>query len=1069
MNYSRQITRLLMLLNLTVDLFSGPTSSVLARGMEPDTPSALFAELQLIPNIETVGVAVSGINLPSVANLMYRQAGAADWQMGHPLMRIDDGRLIGSLFSLSPSTTYEVKAQDGSTVISGTVSTQAEEPSFTPKAILYVDDDAPFGGNGSATQPFKTIQEGVNHASPGTQVLVRDGIYFENVTFPASGTAGNWIQVKAEGSGAILDGSATFRGAIWKPFYGRKNLWYTDIGMPTDYLARDQKRYYLYDNLVGIIQSSGHNRISINEGWYMPPYSSRLYVRSIDNPANHTWQAARLNHGFDAIGRDWIWIEGFEIRFYGKQSGCGVCTVNASHVVIRRNRIHNVQRGVSVEWTGSENQGNDSRIEENEIFDPKTGDWPWNAVKGTSMESTGIVVRGHRGAIVKDNNIHHHFNGIYTGSSAALENSQLAFDVDIYDNQIHDIADDALEPEGACINHRFRNNKIDSSFVGVSLAPVTQGPTWVIRSLITNYTGRAIKWDRKTDGRVLIYHNTMWTTAIKPNAMDLISTASNAILRNNLSSNNAYAINEVPKGSRGNDWDYNNWYTTQLAGTPPFKWESVAYNTIPDLCKASRLECHSLELNPGLVNPAGGDFSLSPSSPIIDRGFWLPGINDGFSGIAPDLGAIELGTSSNPVVLASARQIQDIPAVDTVGFIVTFSEDVSGVDTTTPFSDFILTTTAGLTGSSIQSVTPISGKSFEVSILTGTGTGTIRLDIVDDDSIKDNEGFPLGGNGTGNGTFTSGEIHSIEQNPPIATRIIRMDTNPTTADVIRFSVSFSEPVRGVDQTDFKLTMSGNFINTGILSIETGASANLFTVSVNAGTGSGSIRLDLADDDSIMDQSGQPLGGPGAGNGSFVKGEAYTKTIRQLQSVTYRSNGGSDGWILENSEDGSAGGTLNLDAATLSIGDDQLDRQFRGLLSFPTGYLPDNAVILSAILSITRQGLAGTDPFTTHGNISVDIKSGGFSPGPVQAADFQASANMDNTGIILNNPVDGIYWVLLDPASYGFISRTSATQFRIQFELDDNDDRNADYIKFFSGDYEDRLAARPRLTIEYYVP
>ncbi len=1069
MKFSHQIQSLLILINLAASLLWGSSSTVQARGIESEIHTATFTEIQLIPNIETVGVAVSGANLPSVANLMYRQSGATDWQMAHPLMRIDDGRLMGSLFGLSPETTYEVKAQDGSTVISSTTTTQAEGLSFTPKAILYVDDDAPAGGNGSTTQPFKTIQEGVNHATPGTQVLVRDGVYFENVTFPVSGTAGNYIQVKAESNGTILDGSANFSGAIWKSYYSRKNLWYTDIGMPTDYLARDQKRYYLYDSLVGIIQSLGHNRTSINEGWYMAPYSSRLYVRSFDNPANHTWQAARLNHGFDATGRDWLWIEGFEIRFYGKQSGCGVCMLNTSHVVIRKNRIHNVPRGVSIEWTGSGNQGNDTRIEENEIHDLKAGDWPWNAVKGTTMESTGIIVRGHIGAIVKDNDIHHYFNGIYTGSSAALENSQLAFDVDVYNNQLHDIGDDALEPEGACINHRFRNNRIDSSFVGVSLAPITQGPTWVIRSLITNYTGRAIKWDRKTDGRVLIYHNTLWTTVAKPNAMDLISTAANAILRNNLSTNNAYAINEVPRGSRGNDWDYNNWYTTQLAGTPPFKWESVNYNTISDLCKATKLECHSHASDPGLVNPRGGDFSLSPSSPNVDRGFWLPGINDGFAGKAPDLGAIESGTSSYPVVLASMREVQSNPIPDTVGFVVTFSEDVSGLDPAPPFSDFKLTTTEGLVGSSIQSVTPISGKSFGVSILSGTGTGTIRLDIVDDDSIKDIDGNPLGGVGTGNGAFNAGEIQSIDQNPPIATRIIRMDPNPTTANNVRFSVSFSEPVRGVDQADFKLTTSGDLINLGILSIESSGTANVFTVTVNAGAGSGSIRLDLTDDDSIIDNSGRPLGGPGAGNGSFVKGEAYTKTIRQLESVTYRSNGGSDGWILENSEDGNAGGTLNLDAATFSLGDDQLDRQFRGILSFPTAYLPDDTVILSAILSITRQGLAGTDPFTTHGNISVDIKSGGFSSGPVQAADFQASANMDNAGIIQNNPVDLVYWVLLEPASYGFISRTGATQFRLQFELDDNDDLNADYLKFYSGDYEDRLAARPRLMIEYYVP
>jgi len=70
---------------------------------------------------------------------------------------------------------------------------------------LYVSARAPAGGDGSAAAPFRTIQEGVNHATPGTQVLVTDGVYHETVTFPASGSPGQWIQVKAQGAGAILE------------------------------------------------------------------------------------------------------------------------------------------------------------------------------------------------------------------------------------------------------------------------------------------------------------------------------------------------------------------------------------------------------------------------------------------------------------------------------------------------------------------------------------------------------------------------------------------------------------------------------------------------------------------------------------------------------------------------------------------------------------------------------------------------------------------------------------------------------------------------------------------------
>jgi hypothetical protein len=80
-----------------------------------------------------------------------------------------------------------------------------------------------------------------------------------------------------------------------------------------------------------------------------------------------------------------------------------------------------------------------------------------------TMESTAIILRGHIGAIVRGNVIHHFFNGIYTGSSAALDNPAVAFDADIYNNRIYAIKDDAIEPEGTCVNHRFRNNMIDST------------------------------------------------------------------------------------------------------------------------------------------------------------------------------------------------------------------------------------------------------------------------------------------------------------------------------------------------------------------------------------------------------------------------------------------------------------------------------------------------------------------------------------------------------------------------------------------------------------------------------
>ncbi len=478
-----------------------------------------FSQLNLYPNIETAGVVVSGVDLPKTAQLQYRQSGESNWRVGHALMRIDDGRLVGSLFGLSPSTSYEVKVLDGAIEILGTFITQPDEFQFTPSSVLHVDDSAQPGGDGSLLAPFMTIQEAVNHASAGTQVLVANGIYHEAVTFPASGTAGNWIQVKAEGSGAILDGSKSPSSDVWKPYESRAHIWFTKIDRGIKYLGRDQQRFYQYDTLNGLIEGSGHNKVSMKEGWYYDPVNARLYIRIQQDPIDYSWQIPEYNGAFNVDGRDWIWIEGFEMRFYGTEFGCGACLNNASHIVVRKNKIHNLQNGVFVSWTGGEDRGNDTRIEYNEFYDPPLNEWPWNAVKGTAMEATAIVLRGHIGTIVRGNHIHNYFNGIYTSSSAELNNPGVAFDVDIYNNNIHHIADDALEPEGTCVNHRFRNNTIDSMLVGISLAPVTMGPVWVIRSTFSNFAGRSIKWDRNSDGWVLIYHNTSWTNQANPNLM----------------------------------------------------------------------------------------------------------------------------------------------------------------------------------------------------------------------------------------------------------------------------------------------------------------------------------------------------------------------------------------------------------------------------------------------------------------------------------------------------------------------------------------------------------------------
>jgi Tol biopolymer transport system component len=427
---------------------------------------------------------------------------------------------------------------------------------------------------------------------------------------------------------------------------------------------------------------------------------------------------------------------------------------------------------------------------------------------------------------------------------------------------------------------------------------------------------------------------------------------------------------------------------------------------------------------------------------------------------------------SNPTVTSIVRTDSSPTAAAEVRFTVTFSEGVYPVKP----GVFVLSTTGSISGASVTAISPREDEykteaTYTVTVNTGTGDGTLRLDLVDDDSILDIISNPLGGAGAGNGNFTTGgETYTIAKSPlsvPIVTGILRNGPNPTTANSVKFVVTFSEAVSGVDASDFRITTTGSLSHTFITGLS--GSADTYTITIGTGIGNGTIRLDLADDDSIMDASGNPLGGVGGGNGNFTTGGVYTinKFVIKITSKTFRSNGTNDGWILESSENSNKGGSKNSNAVTFNLGDDAKDRQFRAILHFPTSYLPDNAVITQAILMIKGRGIVGTNPFTTHQNISIDIRKSVFGVTALEISDFQAPASRNSVGTIQNNPVGGWYWVLLNRTAYPYINLTGVTQFRLGFRIDDNDDRGDDYLKFYSGNAISQTD-RPQLLIEYYV-
>ena len=164
-----------------------------------------------------------------------------------------------------------------------------------------------------------------------------------------------------------------------------------------------------------------------------------------------------------------------------------------------------------------------------------------------------------------------------------------------------------------------------------------------------------------------------------------------------------------------------------------------------------------------------------------------------------------------PAVFSILRVGPSPTRAEEVNFRVTFSEDVTGVDP----SDFRLIKTETIQGGSILSVTRERDDVYQVRVNTGTGNGSIHLILLDDDSIEDLAGNPLGGIGTENGNYSMGQETVLDRTMP---DVILHSTasNPTILSPIPVTAAFSEPVNGFDVNGLVLINAtvANFAGVG---------------------------------------------------------------------------------------------------------------------------------------------------------------------------------------------------------------------------------------------------------------
>ncbi|MCQ3937288.1 MAG: hypothetical protein DPW18_09600 [Chloroflexi bacterium] len=423
-------------------------------------------------------------------------------------------------------------------------------------------------------------------------------------------------------------------------------------------------------------------------------------------------------------------------------------------------------------------------------------------------------------------------------------------------------------------NSTIGNNKLLGSFQGSGI--FVHGTVTLNNSTVSGNTGKDGSGIYTFTGTVILNNSTI----TKNESRGVLITAGNLILQNTVIAGNG-AGGDCYKNSSYNGSVTSQGYNLIGNGTyclfTPAVGDQVGTSANPIDPKLTPLQ-----------DNGGPTFThaLTSGSPALDAGNpAVPGSGGGAclatdqrgiarpAGSACDIGAFE----GYVTVVKSINRLDPSPIhAASLDFEVVFSEAVTGVDLTEPFSDFILTTT-GVTGAAITGVSG-SGDTYTVTVSTDTWSegATIRLDVVDDDSILDQSNNPLGGARTGNGDFTSGQAYSLSVTSVAS--INRLDSNPTNASSVNFEVTFTDAVTGVDLTepfsDFALTTTG-VTDAAITGVS--GSGDTYTVTVSTGTWSegATIRLDVVDDDSILDSLNNPLGGTGAGNGDFTSGQIYT--------------------------------------------------------------------------------------------------------------------------------------------------------------------------------------------------
>jgi hypothetical protein len=315
--------------------------------------------------------------------------------------------------------------------------------------------------------------------------------------------------------------------------------------------------------------------------------------------------------------------------------------------------------------------------------------------KSAALSLDAVLFYG-QGTVIAFNKISGFHDGIDHSVYGSPDNwpntprERLPVAIDIYNNDISNTHDNCIETSGALYNVRvLRNRCVNNADPAFGPFPSLGGPHYFVRNIVYNDPDApALAFWASASG-ALVYQNTFLTglgsegdssrqsdnnNGLFPSAM-VIASASNVHFRNNLilESYPDKSIFDLNTFDTYSSSDYNG-FGIGPSSKIQFRWikpdngkatvllddqrKQFDYPTLRAWQRGTGQDRHSVlvtyhvfkNLSPidlttptRVYDPSTLDFSLNPHGAAVDAGMILPGITDGYTGKAPDLGALELG------------------------------------------------------------------------------------------------------------------------------------------------------------------------------------------------------------------------------------------------------------------------------------------------------------------------------------------------------------------------------------------------------------------------------------------